>query len=789
MSEALWYCPICQAEGTEPGTTFCSNEGGRVRPISERGAEWIGRTLADRYRILRFVAAGGTAEVFEAERLGSGKRVALKLLHATMAANMSAAFQREARMVSLIAHPNVVAIDDFGTLPSGINYMVMELLDGKPLDQPLQAGPLPVALALKYAMQACEGLAAAHARDVLHCDIKPANFFLHRVPGSVDPVVKILDLGIGRMLATAGTERAAGVSGTPEYMSPEQAQGGELEAAADIYSMGVTVWEMLLGRVPFEHESYEEVLHMQIHATPTWPADLAAERGIPAEAGPVLLKALAKDPAERHGSMLDLQTELASVARLVRARTTHSMMPPPQSRQRTTGPFSSVPMIPPTITHTTPPTTATVPIRPPTSTPLSHTPSSVPKLVNAASLPPVSAPLSTPNPPPSVPSMMSANVAAPASTSSVRSVRLGEATGNDDEVAELAPDVHWVGRRRGQLLENNAYLLTFRRGTKQVRVLVDPGPPEDFAILSHKVESLVGSMDRLDYVFLHHRAPDVAGSAGAIQQRSRTTQIICSEDTFRHARAYGLDPNRFMAVESFPGGVCTLPTGNAITFVPTPFCHHRGAVMLFDPGSRVLFSGTLFGGARAPKLVAWEGSWPGIEMFHQIYMPTQRALGLAVGRVQRLTPTPALIAPQHGAMILGRDIGTFIERIGRLEVGVDLPEKPAHVERYLAAANAIALEYENIAGVEGSRELKAGFTDGTFTRLFTLDGRRSIVSFTVAPRLALEAFARDAVAAVPAEQRNELARKVEAIWRRNELDGPATAEPAGTAPVAPTSRR
>src|SRR5687767_7017303 len=104
MSAALWYCPSCQAEGSEPDTTFCLNDGTRVRALAERGAEWIGQTLADRYRVLRFVAAGGTAEVYEAERLGSGKRVALKLLHAMMAANLSEMFQREARLVSLIAH-------------------------------------------------------------------------------------------------------------------------------------------------------------------------------------------------------------------------------------------------------------------------------------------------------------------------------------------------------------------------------------------------------------------------------------------------------------------------------------------------------------------------------------------------------------------------------------------------------------------------------------------------------------------------------------------------------------
>ncbi len=739
VSGALWYCPSCQAEGPDPGTTFCANDGARVRPIAERGAEWIGKTLADRYRVLRFVAAGGTAEVYEAERLGSGKRVALKLLHATMAANLSAMFQREARLVSLIAHPNVVAIDDFGTLPSGINYMVMELLDGRSLDAHLLSGPLPVPLALKYAMQACEGLAAAHARDVLHCDIKPANFFLHRTPGG-EQVVKILDLGIGRMLAKSGNDQAGVIAGTPEYMSPEQAKGDELTDSADIYSMGMTVWEMLLGTMPFQHESYVEVLRMQISAEPKWPAELAAQRGVPAEAGPVLLKAIAKDPAARHGSMLDLQRDLASIARLVRARDAaqNTRVPTPLA-------ISGIPGHPPTSRNAAP-----TPVAAPASSPIKHTPTPL---------------VHTP----------SAFVRAPASTqpaaATAKIVRLAEANGGDDQAVEIAPDVYWVGRRRGQLLECNAYLLVFRRGIKEVRMLVDPGPPEDFAIISRKVEAVIDSLDRVDYVFLTHHDPDVAGNAATIHQQSRTSQIICSEDTFRHARFYGLDPKRFMAVESFPGGMCTLPTGHTLAFVPTPFCHNRGAVMLFDPTSRVLFSGDLFGGARAPQLVASELSWPGIEMFHQIYMPSQRALGLAAGRVQRLSPSSQLIAPQHGGLIMGNDVGRFVDRIGRLEVGLDLPENPANVARYLAAANEIAAAFEAIAGIDGARELKAGFAgDGSFSRLFTLDARRAITSFKVSPRLALEAFSNDAVALVPEAQRVELRRAIDVIQRRHELD-------------------
>ena len=121
MSSLVWFCPVCQAEGAEPEMKFCGYDGAPVRPISDRGAGWIGKILAERYRVLRFIDAGGTAEIYEAERTSNGRRVALKLLHAEVAQRAQATddFLREAQLVSRIAHPNIVAIEDFGTLPSG----------------------------------------------------------------------------------------------------------------------------------------------------------------------------------------------------------------------------------------------------------------------------------------------------------------------------------------------------------------------------------------------------------------------------------------------------------------------------------------------------------------------------------------------------------------------------------------------------------------------------------------------------------------------------------------------
>jgi serine/threonine protein kinase/anti-anti-sigma regulatory factor len=314
------YCPHCQADDHEVGAKICTYDGTPLRAKRDRGSEWIGQVVDGKYRVLRFVDAGGTAEVYEVERLGSAtqRRLALKLLHKTLSgdSDLLQQFRQEARLVSLIAHPNVVAIQDFGTLPGDVHYMVMELLDGRSLAAELDGRPMAPLRALRFAMQACEGLAAAHQREVLHCDIKPHNFFLQAEPEG-EPTLKILDLGIGRF---AHAETGGGrIAGTPDYMSPEQCRGLHLGQAADIYSMGVVLYEMLLGRMPFAADSPMEILEMHVSVPAAWPQELAASLGVPAQAEAVVMKALSKEPADRQASMIDLQQELSALTRQLRA--------------------------------------------------------------------------------------------------------------------------------------------------------------------------------------------------------------------------------------------------------------------------------------------------------------------------------------------------------------------------------------------------------------------------------------------------------------------------------------
>ncbi len=755
MSEFIWYCPECQSEGSDRDIEFCENDGARLRPLASRGGEWIGKVLADKYRIVRFVDAGGTADVFEAERLSSGKRVAVKLLHAASSGAASAVerFLQEAQLVSRIAHPNVVEIFDFGTLDGAVQFMAMELLAGRSLAAEIAGGPMPIETALKYALQACEGLAAAHERGVIHCDIKPANLFLQETGDGV--VVKILDLGIGRMHAhgpESGFVDSGLIAGTPEYMSPEQATALPMGPATDIYAMGVVLWEILLGRLPFEASNHTEVLAKQVYEIPLWPMDLATARGLPLEAGPIVLRALAKKPRDRQPSMVDLQRDVAALAGVMRGRKGPTDRPTvrtatqPGPVRRASGAPASLPSKPPSGSRRATPSTG-----PRRSTPEARAASPRPSI-------------HTMNPRPSI-------------NARFERVTLAEATGSDREIVEVAPDVFWVGRRQSSALECNAYLRVFRRDGADLSMLVDPGPPRDFEVISAKVAAVIGSIRRLDFVFLNHQDPDVTGNAAAIQQAAPRAHVLCSEDTWRIVQSDGLDPRRYTAIERFPGGVATLATGHKIEFLPTPFCHFRGAVMLYDPATRVLFSGDLFGGTHTQQLVASGARWwNGVQMFHQIYMPSSPALALAAERIKRLDPPPAVIAPQHGSLILGASVGPVVDAIGSLPVGLDVADSCGSHTRFIAAANDMVSEYIELAGVDEVRRLLAGQgDDGSFTCLFVLRGLEEIAGFKVQPSVALEALASEALATLSPEQRGELQRSLRAIRRQhglNDVDAP-----------------
>lgn len=321
-------CPQC-GNRYEQGQ-FCPRDGALLQtwaPLSQPSGAYVegrahapgveedlvGQVLADRFRIIRSLGQGGMGQVFEAQHLYIDKRVALKLLRPeiTTSAEAVGRFQREAMAASTIGHENIVRIDDFGRLPDGRVYLTMEYLDGESLSALLLRGPLPLPNVLDITIQICRGLAAAHAKGIVHRDMKADNVFLCRPDGRV----AILDFGIAKIGAhgSSNLTKTGAVFGTPNYMSPEQAMGQPVDHRADIYSLGVMLYEMLTGVVPFEAESFMGVLTRHITETPARPRDRAPDRDIPPDLEEVVLRAMAKKPDERFPDAESLSAALAGI--------------------------------------------------------------------------------------------------------------------------------------------------------------------------------------------------------------------------------------------------------------------------------------------------------------------------------------------------------------------------------------------------------------------------------------------------------------------------------------------
>lgn len=246
---------------------------------------------------------------------------------------------------------------------------------------------------------------------------------------------------------------------------------------------------------------------------------------------------------------------------------------------------------------------------------------------------------------------------------------------------EIAPGTFWVGKRDPHsIFHANPYLRIFRgagadQRPTQFNLLVDPGSRSDFAVVSTKSATLIGSLAKLSAMFVNHQDPDVCSSATLISAKyAPNASLICSEATWRLIAHYGLPRDRFFATERFKSGM-RLPTGHKLIPVPTPFCHFRGAVMLYDPETRVLFSGDLFGGLtdkEAEGIWADDTDWRGMRAFHQMYMPTNAALAAAVASIRKLDVE--IIAPQHGRVLKGPWVHHYLDKLARLPVGLDVLE-------------------------------------------------------------------------------------------------------------------
>jgi eukaryotic-like serine/threonine-protein kinase len=291
----------------------------RHRP-KDAAADWhrrsgplrVGELIDDRYEVVEVLSNGATADVCMVKHRVLGRRFALKVLRSECSRDVefSERLLREARALGSLNHPNIVTITDSGRLASGEPYFVMEYVEGVSLDQLMhEQGPLDLGLALEVAAGVCEALDAAHHLGIIHRDLKPDNICVVQRGGK--SCVKVLDFGLARVAGQGRLTRPNTTHGTPEYMSPEQNMGLDVDARADVYSLGVTLYEMLCGRLPFIAESYVALAHQHMYAPlPAFRRWLTEDNpALRVEA--VVSRAVEKDREHRYGSAAELSRALA----------------------------------------------------------------------------------------------------------------------------------------------------------------------------------------------------------------------------------------------------------------------------------------------------------------------------------------------------------------------------------------------------------------------------------------------------------------------------------------------
>lgn len=297
---------ICRKLGAETlvDAVDVARDLGLLPGVTEEVVEILAGTQLGSYTVVRLLGTGGMAVVYEVENRLLERKAALKVMNRILSADEKATqrFRNEAKAAARIEHPNVVGIYDVGVW-FGLSYIAMQLVDGMSAQDRLNEGPLDWREATRIVLEASRGLAAAHARRVLHRDIKPANILLAR-----DGTVKLTDFGLAKLCeqpAEEGITRAGTILGTPEYMSPEQCRGGDLDGRTDLYQLGATYYALLTGKPPYHHQTqFWEIMRAHCHEP---PPEL---EGFPAACARVVRMTMQKNPSGRYAGVEELIADL-----------------------------------------------------------------------------------------------------------------------------------------------------------------------------------------------------------------------------------------------------------------------------------------------------------------------------------------------------------------------------------------------------------------------------------------------------------------------------------------------
>ncbi|MFN8575678.1 MAG: hypothetical protein U0354_02360 [Candidatus Sericytochromatia bacterium] len=252
---------------------------------------------------------------------------------------------------------------------------------------------------------------------------------------------------------------------------------------------------------------------------------------------------------------------------------------------------------------------------------------------------------------------------------------------NFEKAIEIADGTYWVSQRDPKsLLQLNSYLKVFKKDAQSINLLIDPGAIEFYPTISRKVSEIIKDISRLHMYSVNHQDPDVGMNSTFISKINPKTACLCTEDTWRLVQFFEIPKPSFKNVYQFENKRITLPTHSEhiIEFVPTPYCHFVGAFALYDKANRILFTGDLFAGLNPPNnlgLFAEEEHWEGVKTFHQIYMPSKKAIQNAIDNIRKLDVPPLMIVPQHGAILKGEVMDQFLNRLYHLDVGMDLFNK------------------------------------------------------------------------------------------------------------------